>query len=73
MAPGEGSLANVLCVERSRVVQNDWTFTLKARVFQILPQPQAPRARQRVRVRRRMDGSIQCLHEGRELRIEEVL
>jgi transposase len=71
--PIEGSLADILCVERSRVVQNDWTFTLDARVFQILPQPQAPRARQRVRVRRRMDGSIQCLYEGRELRTEELI
>lgn len=71
--PPGGSLADVLCVERRRTVQNDWTFTLDGRVFQILEQPQAPRARQRVRVRRRMDGSIQCLHEGRELRIEEVL
>jgi len=70
--PVGGSLADILCVERSRVVQNDWTFTLDARVFQILPQPQAPRARQRVCVRRRMDGSIQCLYQGRELQIEEV-
>ena len=71
--PVGGSLADILCVERQRVVQNDWTFTLGARIFQILPQAEAPRARQRVCVRRRMDGTIQCLHEGRELQIEEAI
>ena len=71
--PPGGSLGDMLCVERQRVVQNDWTFTLDGRVFQILPQPEAPRARQRVCVRRRMDGTIQCLHEGRELQIEELI
>ncbi len=71
LPPGR-SIEDFLCVERTRVVQNDWTFTLDARIYQIPNQSQAPRARQRVCLRRRMDGTIQCLYQGREVHIEEV-
>jgi len=65
-------LEDVLCLESTRVVQNDWTFTLDGRTFQIPPQPNAPRARRRVCLRQRLDQTILCLYQGRPVEIEEV-
>jgi hypothetical protein len=65
-------LADVLCFEQTRRVQNDWTFNLSGRVFQIPAQPQAPPARSRVTIRRRLDGTLICLYQGRAVRIEEA-
>jgi transposase len=71
MPPGV-DLADVLCFEKTRSVQNDWTFSLSGRVFQIPVQPQAPPARSRVTVRQRLDGRLICLYQGRVVKIEEV-
>ena len=66
------SLNDVLCFEQTRRVRNDWTFSLEGRIFQIPPQPQAPPPRSLVTLRRRLDATLICLYQGREVRIEEV-
>jgi len=66
------SLNDVLCFEHSRRVQNDWTFSLHGRIFQIPAQPQVPEAGRRVTLRRRLDGSLVCLYHNRIVEIEEV-
>jgi len=71
LSPGL-ALEDVLCLESTRVVQNDWTFALGGRTFQIPPQPNAPRARRRVCLRQRLDQTILCLYQGRPVEIEEV-
>jgi hypothetical protein len=70
--PPDQSLNDILCFEQTRRVQNDWTFVLRGRTFQIPAQPQAPGAGRRVIVRQRLDGSLVCLYQDRVVEIEEV-
>jgi len=70
--PIDLSLDDALCLERTRLVQNDWTFSLGGKIYQIPRQPHSPRARKRVTIRQRQDGSLLCFYHGHPVRIEEV-
>lgn len=66
-------LEDVFVFEESRTVQNDWTVTWDSRWFQITgPKAQMPRRRERIVVRRRLDGSRALLHRGRALEFHEI-
>ena len=71
LPPGQ-CVDDALFLEETRTVQNDWTFPLAGRTFQIPPQPNAPRARRRVTIRRHTDGTLRCLYHGQPVRIEEI-
>jgi len=71
LPPGQ-SAPDALFLEETRLVDNDWTFPLRGRTFQIPPQPRAPHARRRVTIRRHADGTIRCLYHGRPIAIEEI-
>jgi transposase len=67
------SLEDVFVFEEQRTVQNDWTIAWDNRWFQITgPKAQMPRRRERIVVRRRLDGSRALLHRGRDLEFHEI-
>jgi len=70
--PADRRLDDILCVERRRAVQNDWTVSHNGRVLQILDQPGGPKPRDRVTVRQRLDGTLACLYQERPLRFQEI-
>ena len=66
-------LEDVFVLEESRRVQNDWTISWDSRWFQITgPRGQMPRRRERIVVRRRLDGSRVLLCRGRALEFHEI-
>lgn len=71
LRPGQ-QLRDILCFEESRSVTQDWVVRHENHFYQLLRGRQAlPRAKSKVTVRRRLDGSIQILHRGKELLHEE--
>jgi len=69
----ELELPEVFCFEQSRVVSNDWTVRCDNRFYQILKRNDPlPRPRQRVTVRRLLDGTIQLLYRDNKLRFKEI-
>lgn len=66
-------LEDVFVFEEPRTVQNDWTVTWDSRWFQITgPTAQMPRRRERIVVRRRLDGSRALLRQGKPLEFHEL-
>jgi transposase len=66
-------LEDVFVFEERRTVQNDWTLSWDSRWLQITgPRGQMPRRREKIVVRRRLDGSRVLLHRGRALEFHEV-
>ena len=71
LRPGQ-QLRDILCFEEPRSVTQDWVVRHENHFYQLLRGRQAlPRAKSKVTVRRRLDGSIQILHRGKELLYEE--
>lgn len=68
--PSKSALNELLCREEDRQIQNDWTITYEGAFYQI--EEKSCRPRQKVTVRRRHDGSLAVLHEGRRVRFREV-
>jgi hypothetical protein len=65
-------LRDILCFEETRSVGQDWVVRHDNHFYQLLRGRQAlPRAKSKVTVRRRLDGSVQILHRGKELAYEE--
>ena len=66
-------LQDVFVFEEQRTVQNDWAVAWDSRWFQITgPKAQMPRRRERIMVRRRLDGSRVLLHRRRALEFHEI-
>lgn len=66
-------LEDVFVFEEQRTVQNDWTINWDSRWFQITgPKAQMPRRREKIVVRRRLDGSRVLLHHRRALEFHEI-
>ena len=66
-------LEDVFVFEEERTVQNDWTVCWDNRWFQISgPKARMPHRRERIVVRRRLDGSRVLLHRGRDLEFHEI-
>lgn len=69
----ECDLHQIFCFENTRVVANDWTVRSENRFYQILKQNNLlPRARQKVTVRRLLDGHIQLLYRDKKLAFKEI-
>lgn len=66
-------LEDVFAFEDKRLVQNDWTVGWDSLWFQITgPKGQMPRRREKVVVRRRLDGSRALIYRGRVLEFHEI-
>jgi hypothetical protein len=66
-------LEDVFVFEEERTVQNDWTVCWDSRWFQISgPKARMPHRRERIVVRKRLDGSRVLLHRGRDLEFHEI-
>jgi hypothetical protein len=69
----ECDLCEIFCFEKTRTVANDWTVQCESRFYQILKQSNPlPRARQKVTVRRLLDGVVQILYHDRKLKFKEI-
>jgi len=65
-------LADVFCWEESRVLANDWTFRFKTRLFQVVKQSNLPPVKTRVRVLKRLDGSLHVLYRNKPVSFKEL-
>jgi len=66
-------LEDVFVFEEERTVQNDWTVAWGSRWYQITgPISRMPRRRERIVVRRRLDGSRVLLRQGKPLQFHEL-
>lgn len=66
-------LEDVFVFEEERTVQNDWTIVWDGRFFQITgPRAQMPQRREKIVVRRRLDGSRVLLRRGRALQFHDI-
>jgi hypothetical protein len=69
----ECDLREIFCFENTRTVANDWVVQCESRFYQILKQSNPlPRPRQKVTVRRLLDGVIQILYHDRKLKFKEI-
>jgi len=51
-------LENVFCIENVRTIHNDWTIKYEGRLLQLKAQSNLPPARNKVTVRKRLDGTM---------------
>lgn len=66
-------LADVFCFDELRVVQNDWTVRHDNRHHQILEDNRPlPKPKDKVLVRRRLDGQLHLLYRERPLKFETL-
>ena len=66
-------LKNIFCFESIRTVNYDYTITLEAQFIQILPSPAPmPPPRQKVTVRRWLDGSLHIFWHDHELLFKQL-
>lgn len=71
--PAGLALKDVFVFEDKRTVQNDWTLSWDGRWYQITgPASNLPRRRERILVRRRLDGTRLLLRGGRPLLFREL-
>ena len=71
--PARVKLAEVFSVEENRSVGNDWVVRYYNRFLQISKDNQVlPRPKNKVAVRRLLDGSVQLVYGGQVLRYEEI-
>jgi len=67
------NLREIFCFEKTATVSNDWTLRSENRFYQILKHnTPLPRPRQKVTVRRLLNGAIQILYRDRKLKFNEV-
>jgi transposase len=72
-APAKRELREVFCIENIRVVANDWVVRCENRFYQIVKRNNPlPRPRQKVIVRRLLDGAIQILYQDKKLKFKEI-
>ncbi len=73
-APTKRELREIFCVEKLRMVANDWTVRCENRFYQILKRTTPlPRPRQKVTVRRLLDGTIRLLYRDKKLAFKEIV
>jgi transposase len=72
LVPPDVALRDLLCIETARQVQNDWTIQYEGKTLQILAQEHTPRAKSRVLVRERLDGSLVVLQGEHVLPFKDV-
>ena len=65
-------LEDVFCIEDVRTIHNDWTIKYESRLFQLKVQSNLPPAKNKVTVRKRLDGSMQILYRNRPLDFKEI-
>jgi hypothetical protein len=66
-------LAEVFCFEVSRTLSNDWTIRQDNRYYQITEDNRPlPRPKEKVLVRRRLDGTLSLLHQGKPLKFRAL-
>lgn len=71
--PAEIALEDVFAFEATRSVGNGWTVRYRGRWFQITgPRGSLPPAKQRVVVRRHLDGTVHILYCGHEVHVREI-
>jgi len=71
--PEDIVLAEVLCFEESRQVQNDWTVRWRNQFFQLTKRNEAlGLVKQRVTVREKLNGMIQLVYKGHILAYEKL-
>jgi len=66
-------LREIFCFEKMAVVANDWTARCENQFYQILKKNNPlPRPRQKVTVRRLLNGKIQLLYRGNKLAFKKI-
>jgi len=66
--PRDLALEDVFCIEEQRTVNNDWTVRHHNRFYQILEENRPlPKARDKVLVRTRLDGTVHLIYRDRPL------
>lgn len=65
-------LEDVFSFEDTRTINNDWTIRYENRLYQLKAQSNLPPAKNKVRVRKRLDGSMQILYRDRPLDYKEI-
>ena len=69
----ELELSEIFCFEKTAAVANDWTLCCQKCFYQILKRNEPmPRPRQKVTVRRLLDGTIQLLYRDKKLRYKAI-
>ena len=71
--PPEMKLSEIFCFEKTATVANDWTLVCQKCFYQILRRNEPmPRPRQKVTVRRLLDGTTQLLYRDNKLRFKQI-
>jgi len=65
-------LEDVFSVEDIRTIHNDWTIKYEGKLFQLNAQSNLPPAKNKVTVRKRLDGTMQILYRERPLEFNEI-
>jgi transposase-like protein len=65
-------LEDVFSFEDTRTINNDWTIRYESRLYQLKAQSNLPPAQNKVRVRKRLDGSMQILYRDIPLDYKEI-
>jgi hypothetical protein len=65
-------LEDVFSFEDTRAINNDWTIRYESRLYQLKAQSNLPPAKNKVIVRKRLDGSMQILYRDRPLDYKEI-
>jgi len=72
-APTKRELREIFCIEKLRTVANDWTVRCDNRFSQLLKRnAPLPRPRQKLTVRRLLDGAVQLLYRDKKLTFKEI-
>jgi hypothetical protein len=72
-APTKRELRDIFSIEKIRGVANDWTVRCENRFYQILKcNNPLPRPKEKVTVRRLLDGTIQLLYRDKKLKFNEI-
>jgi hypothetical protein len=70
----DADLTDIFCFEYERTVSNDYTVRFETRLFRILKENhRRPHPKKQVTVRKKLDGTICILWEGKPLKIKEVV
>jgi transposase len=63
----------IFCFEKTATVANDWTLRCENRFYQILKKNSPlPRPRQKVMVRRLLNGKVQLLYQGQKIAFRKI-
>ena len=70
----DADLTDIFCFEYERTVSNDYTVRFETRLLQILKENHSrPQPKRQVIVRKKLDGTIGILWDGKPLKIKELL